>query len=98
MTKKAMYNKVYELMEGNTLLLGVGKYMEMENEYRDEFVGGRIYLNSKDDRKTQKRFLEMQMLIRKKAKHIVNEQEELKKIILKNSNTFNKVEYNNNIN
>ena len=79
MTKKAMYNKVYELMEGNTLLLGVGKYMEMENALRNTFVDGRIYLNSKDDRKTHKGFLEMQMLIRKMAKHIVNEQEELKK-------------------
>ena len=79
MTKKAMYNKVYELMEGNTLLLGVGKYMEMENAYRDTFVGGKIYLNSKDDRKTHKGFLEMQMFIRKMAKHIVNGQEELKK-------------------
>ena len=79
MTKKAMYNKVYELMEGNTLLLGVGKYMEMENEYRNAFVGERIYLNSKDDRKTHKGFLEMQMFIRKMAKHIVNGQEELKK-------------------
>ena len=79
MTKKAMYNKVYELMEGNTLLLGVGKYMEMENEYRNAFVGERIYLNSKDERKTHKGFLEMQMFIRKMAKHIVNGQEELKK-------------------
>ena len=79
MTKKEMYNKVYELMEGNTLLLGVGKYMEMENECRNAFVGERIYLNSKDDRKTHKGFLEMQMFIRKMAKHIVNGQEELKK-------------------
>ena len=77
MTKKAMYNKVYELMEGNTLLLGVGKYMEMENALRNTFVDGRIYLNSKDDRKTHKGFLEMQMFIRKMAKHIVNGQEEL---------------------